>query len=358
MKVSELTVRNFRNLAALDVEIPSDGVVVVGPNGQGKTNLLEALYYLVLFRSFRAARDRDLVRFGQAGFFVGATAAHRVTAGFEVAGRRKKVSVDGAPVNRLGEAVGHVTAVPFSPADRELVTGGPSVRRRYLDVVLSLSDRSYLRQLSAMRTALKQRNAALRRSNGRAAQAFDAPFVSAAVAVATRRHVWADEWEKRYAELCTLLGESAPPTMIYRSRHWKGPEEGTEGLHRELGRTLERDLRHGATTVGPHRDELVLSLDEHDLRSFGSAGQQRTAATALRILEVETLTRETGETPVTLYDDVFVELDTSRQERLLDLIQHALPGQVLITAPRDSEVPPALCNRPRWSMEGGRIGQG
>jgi DNA replication and repair protein RecF len=354
--VTELTVRNYRNLAAIDVDIPPEGLVIVGDNGQGKTNFIEALYYLVLFRSLRGAGDRDLVRFGEPGFFVGGTASRRITAGFQVAGKKKKVTVDGVAVAKLGEAVGHVVAVPFSPADRDMVTGGPSTRRRYLDVLLSLADRGYLRHLTTFRGALKQRNAALRGNRSDAARAFDEPLVAAAVQIASRRAKWTEQSSVRYRELCTLLGEQAAPDMTYRTGRWS-PQAGPDALHRELSRTFERDARHGATTVGPHRDDLGLELAGHDLQTFGSAGQQRTAATALRILAAETLAAETGEAPIALYDDVFVELDENRQARLLELIQHALPGQAVITAPREGEVPAVLCHRPRWTMTGGRLAQ-
>ncbi len=122
-----------------------------------------------------------------------------------------------------------------------------------------------------------------------------------------------------------------------------------------VGASLDRDLRRGVTTVGPHRDDLELRLGEHDLRTYGSAGQQRTAAIALRLVEAETLAAATGRPPIALYDDVFVELDGSRQAKLLELIATTFPGQVIVTAPRDSEVPPELFERPRWSMQGGRL---
>jgi hypothetical protein len=139
LRLTQLTVRNFRNLASLDVELPPEGAVIIGGNGEGKTNLLEAMYYLVLFKSFRGARDRELVRFGEAGFFVAGVAGQRMTAGYEVAGRRKKVTVSGQEVSRLADAVGTATGVVFSPHDREIIDAGPSARRRYLDILLSLS---------------------------------------------------------------------------------------------------------------------------------------------------------------------------------------------------------------------------
>lgn len=354
MNLSELTIRNFRNLASLDAALPSDGVVILGDNGQGKTNLLEAVYYLVLFRSLRGAKDRELVRFGQEGFFVAGTGGRRVTAGYQVAGRRKKVTVDGAEAKKLSEAVGVVAAVAFAPADRDIVAGGPARRRRYLDVLLSLGEAGYLNELTAMRNALRQRNAALRRGRAEEAVPFDSPFARAAAAVAETRRRWVWERRDRYVELCRALGETGNADIGYHERH---REEGVDAFHleRALGATLDRDLRRGMTTVGPHRDDLTLTLNERDLRTYGSGGQQRTAATALRLLEAETLRETTGSAPIALYDDVFAELDAVRQARLLDLIRETLAGQAIIAAPRESEVPPELLDRPRWRMERGRL---
>lgn len=352
IRLTQLAVRNFRNLASLDVELPADGVVIIGGNGEGKTNLLEAMYYLVLFKSFRGARDRELVRFGEAGFFLAGTAGDRVTAGYEVAGRRKKVTVAGREISRLADGVGTVTAVVFSPHDREIVDTGPSARRRYLDILLSLSVPGYLAHLARMRSALRQRNAALRRGRPAEAAAFDAPFAEAGSAVSDARHRWTATWAARYAELCGALGESRGGQMSYVTHH---RPEGVTALREALAETSDRDLRRMMTTVGPHRDDLALRLDGRDLRRFGSAGQQRTAAIALRLVEAETLTAARQQTPIALYDDVFAELDANRQMRLFELIRGTLPGQAILTAPRDAEVPPALLELTRWTMRGGRV---
>jgi DNA replication and repair protein RecF len=353
VELTRLTVRQFRNLAALDIDVPPRGVVVIGENAQGKTNLLEAIYYLVLFRSFRGAKDRELVRFGDAGFFVAGSAGIRVTAGYEIEGRRKKVSADGVPVTRLGEAVGRVLAVCVSPADRTLITGGPAERRRYLDVLLALGDRSYLVALSALRAALRQRNAALRRGQLEAAWAFDEPFARAAAAVTAGRLTWVDAHAARFVDVCRALGERASGRMEYHLH--RGGAVDAETVRGALAQARDRDARRGMTTVGPHRDDVRLTLGGHDARVVGSAGQQRTAALALRLLEAETLAAAHGTTPIALFDDAFAELDAGRQACLLSVIAETLPGQAIVTAPRDDEVPAALLDRPRWRMREGRL---
>ncbi len=348
MILTQFTVRSFRNLAALDLEFPAGGVVILGENGQGKTSLLEAIYYLVLFRSLRGAADRELVRFGDAGFFVAGTTGARVTAGYELSGRRKKVTVDGVEADRLSSALGRVLAVVLSPADRSLVSGAPSQRRRYLDVLLSLTVSGYLESLSAMRSALKQRNSALRRGQADQARLFDRPFAEAARSVTGTRTEWVREHGGRFNEICSALGEQTEARMMYHG-------QSDRDLEQRLAVALPRDLERGTTTLGPHRDELRLTLGGKETRHFGSGGQQRSAAIALRLIEAETIRTATGNPPIALFDDVFAELDGRRQARLLGLIQEALPGQAVITAPRDSEVPPALLDRPRWQIAEGRI---
>ena len=351
MSLTSLTVRNFRNIAALDLELPESGAVIIGANGQGKTNLLEGIYYLVLFRSFRGAYDRELVRFGTPGFFVAGSSTVRVTAGYEVNGKQKKITVDRVPMHRLAGAVGQVLAVAFSPADQQLISGGPAVRRRYLDVLLSLSKRAYLGALSSFRTALKQRNAALRRGHEEAARAFDEPFAVAAVQVTAARMKWVSRWATRFQSICNTMGEPNTTVMEYHSS--SGSEDDAADLCKHLAAAIDRDLRAGASTVGPHRDDLRFALGGRPMRTYASAGQQRTAAIALRLIEAEALAQATGRTPIGLYDDVFAELDHDRQANLVELIRDTMPGQAIVTAPRDSEVPAELFDRSRWTIAGG-----
>jgi len=354
VQLATLVVRNFRNLASIDVELPPEGLVILGENGHGKTNVLEAIYYLVLFRSLRGAKDRELVRFGEAGFFVAGDVDVHVTVGYEVEGRRKKVTIDRAEQPKLSDAVGHVTAVPFAPSDRDLVSGGPAGRRRFLDIVLSLSEPGYLTALATMRQALKQRNAALRLGRGETARAFDGPFAASASLVAAARRRWVERWHDRYRDLSGALGEEGTAGISYRPDHHR-EDDAAEQIGAALQAAFERDLRRGTTTTGPHRDDIGLALGDRDLRTYGSAGQQRTAAIALRLLEAETLRAARGAAPVALYDDVFAELDRGRQERLLGLIRESLPGQAIVTAPRQSEVPPALLDLTRWRMHRGSL---
>jgi DNA replication and repair protein RecF len=223
-------------------------------------------------------------------------------------------------------------------------------------VLLSLCKKGYLARLTELRAALKQRNAALKMAKRQEAQAFDRHVAEAAAYVSSARYEWAKAACPQFIELSTALGEKVEPFLEYSSRHWT-PDGGADGIAEALRARIERDLRKGMTTVGPHRDDLVLKLGDNETRRFGSAGQQRTAATALRLLEANALADSHNTAPIALFDDAFAELDQDRQERLLTLIEEALPGQAIITAPRDAEVPKALFERPRWYMSGGRLEQ-
>jgi DNA replication and repair protein RecF len=367
-----LALRDFRNLARLDLTFPAAGVAVIGENGQGKSNLLEAIYYLHLLRSVRGARDVDVVRFSAAGFHVAARteggAHHELSAGFERQGKRKRVKMDGAEPQRLSDALGALPCVLFSPADVELVAGAPSARRRYLDILLALSSRPYLAALQRYRHALAQRNAALRdalRNSGHKAEqriaVWEAPLAEHGAVLWRERVAWADRAAIRFAEMCTAIGEQSPVAMRYATALEPASRDTVDiadALLRALEGKRSLDVRRGLTHAGPHRDDLALTLDGRELRAFGSAGQQRTAAIAMRLLEGETLRSRLGASPLLLLDDPFAELDVRRSARILELLAEHGMGQTLLTVPRESDIPPALTQLARWRIAGGVVDTG
>lgn len=359
VRIARLTLTGFRNYARASLFLPPDGVALLGDNGQGKTNLLEALYYVELFRSARGARDRDLVRFGDAGFHVAADlsgsprGALTVSAGFELATQKKKVMIDGVEIGRLSDAIGAAPAVLFSPADVALVRGAPAERRRFLDVMLALSDRTYLLALQRYRQALAQRNAALRALNGHAREdaaldavaAFEPALADAGSVMLARRLAWAGTAADSYRETLGAIGEGTPVSLRLRAASGTERSDVAE-LRAWLAATLAaqrlQDVRRGTTHSGPHRDELQLLLDGRDLRSFGSNGQQRSAAIALRMLEARTLEQALGVAPLLLLDDPFAELDADRSARILSLLGTRGLGQVVLAVPRSEDIPRAL----------------
>ncbi len=344
MRAERIAALGFRNLQDLDLDLPPGGAVFLGPNAHGKTSLLEALYYPVLCRSFRAAPDADLGRWGGTGFHLTLEASvdgvrREFAAGFVTDGRRKRVAVDGEELARVTDAIGRWLAVAFLPDDLVLVTGPAAERRRYLDRVLSLADPGYLAALVRFRGVVARRNAALREGRPEVARAFAAGMAEPGAVVVRARRDWVARLADRFAEECAALGEAGPVTLRYR---------GTDALADEAAwpealRAAEpRELARGMSLVGPQRDDLVLEHGGRPLRAFGSTGQQRTAAVALKLCELATLTAGRGVEPVLLLDDVFAELDRERQDRLAARLGDPGVRQVFVTAPRRDELPPAL----------------
>jgi DNA replication and repair protein RecF len=354
MQAVGLVLRSFRNLADVALDLPPEGVALIGPNGHGKTNLLEALAYPVLFRSVRGAADREVGQFGGAGFQVAVTQADGTTvaATYYAAQRRKRITIEGEEQPTISAAIGRWLAVGFFPTDLVLVQGGASERRRWLDRMLSLAHRAYLEALLRYRAALAQRNAALRLGDAVAADAFNPALSQAGSVLTQQRRAWAAAAVPMWQDEVATLGEQTTVALRYR-----GDEalEDAGAWEERLHASRQRDLARGQTHVGPHRDDLILGLGGHTLRHYGSTGQQRTAAIALRLLELETLATARGVRPALLVDDVFAELDHDRQRRLATRLV-SRPGQRVVTAPRSEEIPAEL-DLPRWDVQHGMIRQ-
>jgi DNA replication and repair protein RecF len=370
--LSGIELRHFRNLGSQELEIPPQGLALVGDNAQGKSNFLEAIYYLETFRSFRGAPDEQLVELGEelfrvAGRLDGSEGRPRaVTAAYQKRGKRKKVTVDGAEPDRLGDALGALAAVIFSPSDVALVSGGPAERRRYLDIVLSLNAPGYLRALQHFRHVLSQRNAALRDEtrSPELVRAWDEGLVRWGSQVLCERRAWVEERCGSFRALYEAVGGPGQSAAL---RYAPGvPLEGAVGeedvaaaYRAALDASRDRETRFGGTAVGPHRDDLVVSLDAPTgtlaARDFGSGGQWRTAALALRLVEARTIRDRRGRAPLVLVDDVFAELDEGRSERALALLEREETGQVILTAPKASDVRFRKDVLPRWRIAGGQI---
>lgn len=379
-----LSLRGFRNLGSQELDFPEEGVAVVGENAQGKSNLLEAIHYLEFFRSFRQARDEHMVAFDSPLFRVEAT-FHRpdgvssVAAAYRKSDKRKKVFLDGIAQDRFTGAVGRLGAVTFSPGDAVLVGGGPGARRRFLDIVLSLNSPGYLTSAQEYRRALAQRNAALRSGHSEAAVcSWDSALAAAGAKMALDRSEWVGEWSPSFVAYYEHISGGASASMSYRpglpgalAAELAGAElsDWAEGFKEILRGSIERDRRLGSTQSGPHRDDLRLGMaregDEAPgpdrprgagtlaLQAYGSGGQRRTAALALRLVEARTVRKARGSAPVILLDDVFAELDEGRSERVLSALEAEEFGQVVLTAPKADDV--RFQRLDRWTIEAGRV---
>ncbi len=371
MHLSSLGVRHFRNLAEQQLHFPAEGVAIIGENAQGKTNLLEAIYYLETFRSFRGARDDRLVAFGEDLFRVvgtlddpGTENRVEVTAAFQIRGKRKKVTLNGEEPERLGDGLGRMAAVVLSPADVTLISGGPGERRRFLDIVLSLNVPGYLPALQRFRQILGQRNAALKEDRGwRTVEVWDEGLAESGARVIEARMKWVERWKDAFSSYYRAVSGQQEGRLDYQPGVRLGGEREREAIAREYRGALregrDREARLGSTAVGPQRDELLLTVVEggecRDLREFGSGGQRRTAALALRLVEAATIRQTRRQEPIILMDDVFAELDPGRSERMLALMEAEETGQVVVTVPKETDIRLRRDSLPRWRIRRGVI---
>lgn len=375
MHLSFLRLTNFRNFAEQRLELPPGGVAIVGDNGQGKTNLLEAIYYLEIFRSFRGAADEQLVRFGEEVFRVEGKVVkdddeHIIAAAYDRRQKKKRVTLDGGEPERIGEALGQVGVVIFSPSDVGIISGSPSGRRRFLDIVLSLTEPRYLEHLQRYRQILLQRNAALRSgSRWDTVTAWDDGLVRLGAQLVATRARWVAERAPGFVGHVRSIAGGGDATLEYEpslpleEAQLANPAHGdiADLFRAELHRVQEREERRGTTVVGPHRDDLrtrAVSDAEGravDLRVFGSGGQQRTAAVALRMIEAETLHEKLGSQPLILLDDVFAELDVGRSRRILEWVEKEREAQVILTAPKPADFELRGGSLPLWRISAGEI---
>jgi DNA replication and repair protein RecF len=363
-----LRLRGFRNFEVLDLDVPAPGLALIGDNGAGKTNLLEALYYLEIFRSFRDVPDERLVRFGEDTFFVRGTfedavsgRALEVSAGYDRRARRKRVAVDGVEVERLGDALGRIGAVVFSPSDTGLVTGGPAERRRFLDILLSLTRPGYLAALQRYRHVLRQRNAMLRQGAPPGDFApWDEALVDAGALVLLGRAGWVTAHAAGFAQRVATIGAEDPGELVYEPSVPASADDDAASVRAAfldgLARAGARERERLMTLVGPHRDDLGLrGAGRVDLRDYGSGGQRRTAAVALRMIEADTIRAARRIEPIVLLDDVFAELDPGRSRRILDILEAEERGQVILTAPKRSDLEPRGGGLRHARIEAGRV---
>lgn len=347
MAVVSLTVRDFRSYERATVRLGAGLTVVHGANGAGKTNLLEALYVGCTGRSCRTANDRELVRFGAAAARVVVTCdspagAHEFAVGL-APGEPKRMTADGAPVERLLDAPFRPLVSVFLPDRLDLVKGPPAGRRAHVDQVVAALwparaaiRRDYARVL-AQRNALIGRMRARGRRSDAALPAWDAQLARLAIAlIATRRDAIA-MLAPRCAEMSAHLGLEGEIAFSYQPR---SRADDPAALVAELEARLESDLDRGFTGHGPHRDELSITLNGRELRTFGSQGQQRVALLALLLAEREAIGERRGVRPLALLDDVMSELDASRRGRLVELIRTG-GGQTLISTTEVDHVPGA-----------------
>jgi len=334
----QLSVSGFRNLGVQNLSFGPAMNVFHGRNAAGKTNLLEAVHLLATSQSHRTGDLCDVVAWGEQSFKVaGVVERQNGTTALDLTwqgGRIRAVRVDGQSQTRVRDILGRLAVVLFSPEDVELVKGRPSLRRRFLNMALCQVSPAYYDDLVRYRRALKQRNAILRRHTGGAAsiepllQTWEANLAPCGAAIVCRRARELVRISRSAAAAhASLTGGSEELEIDYLPKlGGTAPEGDLErgSVERLLLKAYEerrqRDLATGITSVGPHRDDFSTRVAGRDLRSFGSQGQQRTAALALKMAELAVVSDDIGEQAVILFDDVGSELDPARRRQLAELV--------------------------------------
>lgn len=357
MLLRSLRLRNHRNYAELDLT-PGPGVnVFIGANGQGKTNLLEAVAMLALSTSPRSRRELELIgpvaqmsRIEAEVESAGLKAELAISLNLEGERARRVIEVDGVR-RRAFDLPGRFRVTLFWPDDLGLVKAGPELRRRFLNQMLVQVEPGYARALAGLKRVLEQRNSLLKQisageQSGDVLEPWNIELIRLGGEVVAARSAAVRELEP---DAATYHAEIAGGERLKIS--YLGPQDNlAEAVHN----SLTEDLRRGSTTVGPHHDDVRILLGGQEARAYGSQGQQRTAVVSLKLAEAALVARRTGERPVLLLDDVLSELDGERRAALLR--QVAGEGQVIITSVEAGPFPPELiANSMVWTVIQGRI---
>ncbi len=350
MRVDRLILRNYRNYEMLDIEFINNVNIFIGENAQGKTNILEAVYMGAVGRSHRTAEDDDLVGWEKDSasvdlFFTRQGVANKL--GFRlIKGRNKEILFNDFAI-KPREVLGSLNAVLFSPEDLWLIKGAPAMRRRFLDIEIAQASPLYYRNLLQYNRVVNQRNHLLKKVADKSKlpellASWEEQLAKLAVFIVTKRL----EAVKKLGMLANLMHRrlTVSRESLALTYHLAGNDgdipNDLYGWYREkLDTWREMDIARGSTSVGPHRDDVIMKVNARELRSFGSQGQQRTGILALKLAELEFLKSETGEYPVLLLDDVMSELDGLRREQLIAFIRDRI--QTFITA-TDATAFPAM----------------
>jgi DNA replication and repair protein RecF len=353
--LAHLRLRDFRNYARLDVDFSPGFHLLLGDNAQGKTNVLEAIYLMATLRSFRGVGSAQMIRHGQKGYFVGGKIVGQSEREIKMywSAAERSLSLDGRPVRKLTDYLGALRTVVFCTEDLQLVKGAARSRRRFLDLLLSQTHPTYLPLLQRYAQVLRSRNALLKRPalDEAALESFTHELVRVGQEIIYFRR----ELAPKFSPLARLA---------YRRISNDAEELRLEYLPSvkkdfavELAQSRRREQSYRATLVGPHRDDLQLLLNEKSAAQFGSEGQKRTLAIALKMAQAEYLTGIHGAPPVLLIDDIMGELDVKRRSGFLPLLERAREsrGQVFMTVTEENWPRELSREVRRWEVKLGTL---
>ena len=343
MHLAHLRLRDFRNYARLDADFAPGFHLLLGDNAQGKTNILEAVYLMATLRSFRGVGGAQMIRHGAKGYFVGGNVVGQ--GGHEIkiywSARERKLALDGQPVKKLSDYLGVLRAVVFCTEDLQLVKGAARARRRFLDLLLAQTRSDYLPLLQRYMHTVRARNVLLKQRtvDEAALESFSTELVKLGNDLIRARRGLVPKFSPLARLAYRRISHGAEEMRI----EYQSSVKNDFAVELASSRARERTFR--ATLVGPHRDDLQLLFNEKSAAQFGSEGQKRTLAIALKMAQAEFFTGIHGSPPILLIDDVMGELDVKRRSGFLPLLEHARKssGQVFMT-----------CTEANWPSELGK----
>lgn len=332
MIVDSIMLENYRNYKSLEISFDAGTNILYGDNAQGKTNVLEAIYVSSTTKSHRASKDREMISFDLdeahiKTIFLKNDIRYRIDVHLRKS-KAKGIAINGIPIKKASELFGIVNVVFFSPEDLNIIKDGPSQRRRFVDMELCQLDKIYVNNLINYNKTINQRNKLLKdmyQDNTLLStlDIWDMQLEKYGIEVIKRRKQFVDELNEIIGDIHSkLTGGKETLTVIYE------PSVAEDEFAKSLILNRDRDLKMKTTMQGPHRDDISFVIKGNDIRKYGSQGQQRTAALSLKLSEIELVKRITKDTPILLLDDVLSELDSNRQNYLLNSINNI---QTIIT---------------------------
>lgn len=360
MYLENLKLKSFRNYHETELEFSPGINVLIGENAQGKTNLLEAIYVLAMTRSHRTSNDRELIEFSERNAFLEGVIAKNtgcLRLSLSLSNKGKTGRVNHLETPRLSQYIGNLNVILFSPEDLSLVKGAPTVRRRFIDMEFGQIDATYLYELTQYRTILKNRNAYLRQLQMKQAndriylEVLTDQLVESGARIIAKRLEFLKDLEGYARDLQKDITQGRE-NLSFRYKSTVNLDEAgedqktiAERMKREFSAVSDRETFQGTTLIGPHRDDVTFMVNDRNVQTYGSQGQQRTTALAVKLAEIGLMHDRTGEYPVLLLDDVLSELDGKRQTHLLKTIQDRV--QTFLTTPGLNDVARQLIREPR-----------
>lgn len=359
MYLEDLELKQFRNYTATKLKFSPQINILIGENAQGKTNLLEAIYVLATTRSHRTGNERELVKFKEDTAALRGTLVKqpgKIHLELILSRKGKKAKLNFLEQAKLSQYIGQMNVILFAPEDLALVKGAPAVRRRFIDMEFGQIDARYLYNLTQYRTVLKQRNQYLKQLQLHQTKdlvllgVFSDQLAAFGAEIITKRITFLKELEKYAQQLQDQITQTKEQLRFeYETSVAQTTEKSVESLYTALKQLYEnnreKEIMQGTTLYGPHRDDVRFLINQKNVHVYGSQGQQRTTALALKLAEIDLMKKETGEYPILLLDDVLSELDGKRQTHLLRTIQDRV--QTFLTTPSISEITRKLIRDPK-----------